>query len=127
MSPPGGADYTSIYSASDELVEPQLPTSTSALNGASNVLVQSVCPNHPVNHVALMRDPVVYALAIDALTHKGGADPSRIDPTVCAQEVIPGVDPTAQFNAEYWYGYSFTDDSANYNVTEEPPVRAYAK
>ena len=124
---PGGASYTSLYSANDELVQPQAPESTSALAGASNVLVQSVCPNHPVEHVALMRDPVVYALVLDALTHAGGADPSRIDPGVCAQAVIPGVDPVAQFKAEYWYGYSFTDDAANYNVTEEPPLRDYAK
>lgn len=124
---PGGADYTSIYSANDELVEPQLPDSTSALTGASNVLVQSVCPNHPVNHVALMRDPVVYALVIDALTHPGGADPSRVPLTVCAQEVIPGVDPVAQFSAEQAYVVSFTDDSANYNTNAEPPVRDYAQ
>ena len=124
---PGAADYSSIYSASDELVQPQLPTSTSALAGASNTLVQSVCPNHLVNHVALMRDPVVYALVLDALTHAGGADPARVAPEVCAQASISGVDPLAQFNAEEAYVISFTDDSASYNTGAEPPLRDYAQ
>jgi triacylglycerol lipase len=127
LETPGGAEYTSIYSANDELVQPQLPESTSALQGAANVMVQDVCPNHAVNHVALMRDPVAYALVVDALTHAGGADPSRIPVTVCAEQVIPGVDPVAQFSAEEAYVASFTDDAANYNTDSEPPVRYYAQ
>lgn len=38
-------------------------------------------------------DPVGYALATDALTHDGPADPARIDPAVCLQEFPPGVAP----------------------------------
>lgn len=123
---PGGADYTSIYSLSDELVQPQAPESTSALAGAGNVLLQSLCPR-PVNHVALMRDPAAYALVLDALANPGPADPARVPLSVCAETSIPGSDPLAQFNAEYAYAYSFTDDAASYNVDEEPPLREYAR
>lgn len=46
-----------------------------------------------MDHVALMREPVVYALVIAALTHEGGADVSRIPVSVCRQEVTLGVGP----------------------------------
>ncbi len=124
---PGDLDYTSIYSGTDELVQPQLPDSTSALDGAINVLVQSICPGHPVNHVALMRDPVVFTLVLDALNHAGGADPSRVSASTCTALTIPGVDPVAQFHAEEAFAASFTDDSADYNSDGEPPLRDYAR
>ena len=38
-------------------------------------------------------DPVAYALAIDALTHPGPADPARIPASVCSQGTMPGVAP----------------------------------
>ncbi|MGH8453142.1 MAG: esterase/lipase family protein [Nevskiales bacterium] len=124
---PGTAGYTSIYSATDELVQPQIPQSTSALDGAANILVQDLCPGRPVNHVGLMRDAVVYALALDALTHDGPADASRIPITVCAQVIIPGVDPVAQFDAEMDFLISFTRDSSAFNTDSEPPLRDYAQ
>jgi hypothetical protein len=40
-------------------------------------------------------DPVAYALALDALTHPGPADASRIPTSVCSQAVMPGVDLTS--------------------------------
>lgn len=58
----------------------------------------------------------MYAPVIDALTHEGGVDVSRIPLSVCAEKVFPGVDTVKQFEAEDWYRYDFTDDSASYNA-----------
>ncbi|MGH2767965.1 MAG: esterase/lipase family protein, partial [Actinomycetota bacterium] len=49
---PGKIDYTSVYSLTDELVYPAAPQPTAALEGASNILVQDLCPGRPVEHVA---------------------------------------------------------------------------
>ena len=71
---------------------------TSSLHGGggriTNVDLQDVCPAHVADHLKTgSYDAVGYALAIDALTHDGPADPVRIDRAVCTQEFPPGVDP----------------------------------
>ena len=83
---PGAVDQTSVISRSDGLV---VPTSTSALDGAANVVVQSRCPLRPVIHVAMAFDAAVYAIVSDALTHAGPAQLSRISPGVCKQTLMP--------------------------------------
>lgn len=97
-----GVDYTSVFTALDEVVVPNqdATTGSSALRtGAgrrSNLLVQDLCPLHVTDHLLLgTADPVGYALTVDALTHPGPADPGRIDrAAVCAQTLAPGVDGT---------------------------------
>lgn len=74
----------------DELVTPA--PEAARLDGARNVVVQEVCPARPVDHYLLVGDAVSYALAVDALTHPGPADPARLDPLTCLQTVIPGAD-----------------------------------
>jgi triacylglycerol lipase len=123
---PGPADYTSIFSANDELVQPELPTSTAALEGASNVLVQDVCPGRPVNHVGMVRDAVVFALVLDALQHAGPADPARVPLRTCAQATIPGVSPRAALDPEILYWAGFARPSQGLETDSEPPVRDYA-
>ena len=124
---PGRIDYTSIFSLTDELVQPQIPASTSAIEGASNVLVQNVCPGRPVNHVGMLRDPVVYALVLDALQHRGPARPERVGLATCAQATIPGVDPIDALDPEIQYWSGFTRTSAVPPTDSEPPLRDYAR
>lgn len=88
--PPAGPTFTAIATAFDELV---LPAPQAArLNGASNVVIQDLCPARPVEHFVLVADAVAYAVALDALTHRGPADPSRFRPATCLQALIPGAD-----------------------------------
>ena len=118
---PGDISYTSVYTLTDELVAPQLPTSTSMLDGAANIATQDVCPARPVDHVSISTgDAVGYALALDALTHDGPADVSRFDITTCAQPFIPGTNPADLFSVQ---GSAAFDGEY---VTEEPPLKAYA-
>jgi triacylglycerol lipase len=118
---PGAISYTSDYTQFDELVE---PNSTSMLQGASNILIQDICPGRPDDHIALSwSDAVGYAIAVDAFSHPGPADPARIDRAVCMK--------TSMDNTGTWSGQTFQKEmkkgfaQANW-VDSEPPLKPYA-
>jgi triacylglycerol lipase len=121
---PGDVSYTSIYSRFDEMV-PYLPDRTSMVAGASNVLIQDLCPGRPIDHVLITGDAVTYALALDAFTHPGPADVARFDPATCNQAGIPG--------AEYNNGFAPVADEITKGrptftwLTAEPPLKPYAR
>jgi hypothetical protein len=93
-----GISYTEIYTNDDEVVQPNRGASASAGlytgGGAiSNVAVQQICSVDISEHLLIgTTDPVAYALAVDALTHPGPAELTRISKSVCAQAYMPGVD-----------------------------------
>jgi hypothetical protein len=127
-----GIDYTVIFSSTDEVVVPNFNTAgSSSLHTGSgriaNIAVQQICPNDISEHLAMgSYDPVGYALAVDAFTHPGTANPSRIAPTVCAQPFQPGVDP-ATFPSDY-PGYLEAIGQAQQEapqVSAEPPLKCY--
>jgi hypothetical protein len=93
-----GISYTEIYTRLDEVATPNTDAAhcTSCLHtghGAiTNVATQQVCPGDLSEHnTAGTIDPVTYALAVDALTHPGPADPARVPQSVCSQLLMPGV------------------------------------
>jgi hypothetical protein len=89
---PGVVSYTSIYGNTDELVQ---PATTAPVAGGSNIALSDVCPLRPEEHLTIAVDAVAYALVIDAFTHPGPADPSRIDRATCLATSMPGADLTA--------------------------------
>jgi triacylglycerol esterase/lipase EstA (alpha/beta hydrolase family) len=127
-----GISYTEIYSHQDQFATPASDdTGSSSLHGGggriTNVALQDVCPGHVADHFkAVTYDAVGYALAIDALTHDGSADPARIDRAVCTQEFQPGVDP-ATFPTSYLNaGAAVTTRQATaHREDDEPPLRPY--
>ncbi len=123
---PGDVSYTSVYSATDELVQPVFPEATAALDGAANVLIQELCPGRPVEHAMLAADHAVHAVVLDALVHPGPADTSRLDPVeACAGSVFDGVDPVSE--GPDMLARSFEDGFPDRESTdEEPPLRCYA-
>jgi hypothetical protein len=94
-----GISYTEIYSHTDEVVMPNANDhGTSSLHTGrgeiTNVATQDICPGDVDEHLTIGTiDPVAYALALDALTHSGPADPARIPKSVCTQLDMPGVNP----------------------------------
>lgn len=92
--------YSSFF---DEIVQPQVGTAASAYIldqrgvGVSNNEVQSVCAGYLggtfYGHAGVLYNPLTYALIVDALTHEGPGQVSRLDiPSVCAPYLAPGLD-----------------------------------
>jgi hypothetical protein len=125
-----GISYTSVYTHTDEIVRPNdddtgsssLHTGTGAIR---NVALQDVCPNDGNEHFLIGTiDPVAYALAIDALTHAGPADPARVPVTTCAQPYMPGIDP-ATGPAAGVQAFNNNRSSTGPESSSEPPLACY--
>jgi triacylglycerol esterase/lipase EstA (alpha/beta hydrolase family) len=127
-----GISYTEIYTHQDQFATPASDdTGTSSLHGGggriANVALQDICPGHFADHFkAVTYDAVSYALAIDALTHDGPAEPARIDRSVCSEEYQPGVDretfPTTYLKAGM---VVMTQQATGERVDKEPELRSY--
>jgi pimeloyl-ACP methyl ester carboxylesterase len=96
----------------------------------ADLALQDLCPGHRAQHNDLPFDGPGYAIATDALDHRGPADLSRIDAAAaCADDMMPGVD-RAYANARL-AAYSAT--LAGYlgpsgpKAGGEPPLAAYAR
>lgn len=96
---PGPAAWTTVRSLTDETVQPQGGRHpTSALRGATNILIQSVCPGRKTSHIGTALDSVTFAAFRDALAHRGPAEVSRLPKTVCDDPFAPGLDPMSTMN-----------------------------
>lgn len=125
---PGPVSYTSVYSRTADAVTPEFPgTGTLGLAGASNVAIQDVCPlGVVVDPFARLWDPAAFALVVDALTHPGPADPSRVDRWVCGQPDKPGVNPVDGLAPGCaWYRHVVVADLTA-RVATEPPLQPWA-
>jgi triacylglycerol lipase len=124
---PGPVSYTSLYTLTDELVQPVLPTATAALAGGRNILVQDLCPGRLVEHVGLAYDAAVHDMVIDAFTSPGPADPARFDRSTCLRVAFDGVAPEPLLST----GIAELHDSAGFtgapNTSAEPPLKPYAQ
>ena len=119
-----------MRSAGDETVQPQTgPHPTSALRGATNVLIQSVCPGRMVSHIGTALDSVTFAAFADALAHKGAARIARLPKDVCVHPYAPGLDEAGTTAVLGASGNLITARLVNQvpRVAAEPPVRAYAR
>ncbi|KZP32113.1 alpha/beta-hydrolase [Athelia psychrophila] len=77
---------TSLWSRVDGTVIPEDVDPTSYLKGAANFAVQqdNICGSGDTSdHVHMVIDPAVYALAVDALAHSGHASATRFNKTSC--------------------------------------------
>ncbi len=123
-----GIAYTEISSDTDEIETPNGVDGVSSVNGPgeiANVAIQQICPGDAHEHLTLAGDPVVWALADDALTHPGPADPARIDRAVCLQELPPGVSGADEAQAAAQLA-ALGQASATYpHASVEPPLDCY--
>ena len=132
---PGAVDYSSIYSITDELVQPALPVPTSALDwgrtepNVRNVSVQDVCPGRLVDHLTIgTTDRLTQELVIDALSHPGPVDPARLPvlPTCLLpdQYAVPEQFPVLLEQFERSFAGGVPEFAL---VDTEPPLKAYAQ
>jgi triacylglycerol lipase len=127
---PGPTAWTTVRSTTDEVVQPQTGAHpTSALEGATNIAIQSVCPGRQVTHIGTILDSVTFAAFTDAVAHRGAARVSRLPKDVCAHPYAPGLDDQAA-NAAVGASLGVIGNRLSNQVPKvraEPPVRAYAK
>ncbi len=122
---PGGASWSSIYSQTDELVE---PSTTAVLDGAVNVAIQDLCPGRPVHHAGLNSDPVVWKLVLGTLDAPGPVDPSSVGPETCLRPWAPPETAADVIGGNVLlYGNGAQALVQHRQVSEEPPLRAYAR
>lgn len=91
---------TTIYSSTDQIVQPQSGVNASAYMldarnvGVSNNELQTVCAAQPAGgvytHEGVLYNSLAWALVIDALNNPGPANPARMNlVSVCGQEIAP--------------------------------------
>ncbi len=131
---PGNVSYTTVRSLTDETVQPQGGRHpTSALAGASNILIQKVCPGRTTTHIGTALDSVTFAAFEDAVAHTGSgiagaARVSRLPSTVCAHPFAPGLDEATTMGVLGAAGSLTSGQSAAApQVKAEPKLRAYVK
>ncbi|TXI09892.1 MAG: alpha/beta fold hydrolase [Rhizobium sp.] len=136
---PGSIDYTTIYTLTDELVEPAQPVPTAALDWQQdnphvrNVLIQDVCPLQITDHVTIgTTDAVAFALALDAIEHDGPADPVRAGGSALCTNIPIILDPAiASAGANALVTILQSDIAAGvpnpHLVSAEPSLKPYAQ
>ena len=131
---------TSVYTGVDEVVQPQSdPNASASLKdvrkvGVTNNQIQLACPGKPAGsfytHAAMLVNPIAYALFVDALTHDGPGQLSRIDlDSVCNQLVPPRLDLDDLLGTEAMAVLYGTVDTLSYDNkgddSREPPLKDY--
>jgi len=92
---PGPTAWTSVWSLDDIVATPQDgPSPTSALAGATNLVVQAICPGRFRLHYEVAFDSLTFAALRDALTHRGPAQRTRLK-RPCAPQFAPGLTDVA--------------------------------
>lgn len=126
---PGPTAWTTVRSATDEVVQPQTgPHPTSALRGATNILIQAVCPGRTTNHIGTAFDSVTFAAFLDAIAHPGPAKVSRLPSDVCSHPFAPGLDEaTTEAFLNGSGGLIAGQEASVPTVTKEPRVRPWVK
>jgi hypothetical protein len=126
---PGPTSWTTLRSATDEAVRPTTGRHpTSALKGATNILIQDVCPGREVSHFGTAVDSVTFAAADDAIRHAGPAKVSRLPADVCSHRYAPGLDEQSTTNLVAAGGTLAADRGADQpRVRREPELKPWAR
>lgn len=101
--------------------------------GATNNEVQTICPNKPAGkyytHEGALYNPVGYALAVDALTHGGPGQLSRIDlGTECNKVVADNLTDTDILATEGLLPEALLIYFGCHNkTTQMPDIKSYAQ
>jgi hypothetical protein len=122
---PGPVSYTTVRSLTDETVRPQGGRHpTSALEGATNILIQKVCPGRRTSHIGTAVDSVTFAAFVDAVAHRGAAKVSRLPANVCDRPYATGLDEaTTRALVEGAGSLVGTQQAASPKTSAEPRVR----
>ena len=125
---PGRVSYTSLFSETDELVQPFTRVPLTGGANTANIRVQDLCPGRYVHHVGMIEDVVVYDLVLDAMTHPGPADPARVRRAACFWTFMPYVTMGTAFKGNMrLYGNAAKAFYQHPGTRQEPPLAPYAR
>jgi hypothetical protein len=127
---------TTVYSITDQIVQPQVGTAASGYIrdarkvGVSNTELQGACLAQPAGlvytHEGVLINPVAYALVVDALLHEGPGNFARVA-RHCGEIVAAGLSLFDVLQAESLIPLAVLNIAAyEPKVTAEPALRAYA-
>jgi triacylglycerol lipase len=126
---PGPTAWTTVRTLDDAIAQPvDGDHPTSALQGATNLVLQQICPDRQVDHLTMSFDAVVYAVLRDAATHRGPARAARLPRKTC-DKLFVGESPADQRRAQI-AALSNTISATNAAAAQssaEPPVRIGAQ
>jgi hypothetical protein len=75
----------SVYTITDDIIQPEIIKPTSALPGATVASVQELCTLLRLeDHFTMTVSPVAFHFIADTITHGGVPDRSRFDPRWCS-------------------------------------------
>lgn len=137
----GGSSYvptTIIYSSFDQTVSPKSGKNSSFLlkdehkAGVKINEIKNLCPGKNAGdryfHESMLYNPLVHALAVDAIKNGGPGDPSRIDlDSVCKTNYHEALTLEDVICSEAVNAQSGIHTLSYFKTTEEPPLRKYAK
>lgn len=91
---PSGPSFTAIGTLTDDTVTPQ--PQANALPGGRSIQIQDICPGRDIpgtqDHILMAVDAAAYALAVDALDHRGPAELGRADRGACSKVFLDDLD-----------------------------------
>lgn len=136
---PGDVDYTSLYTLFDEVVQPQVPVSTSALDDGkgnprvTNLLLQDLCPGRVVDHGTIgLTDRLAFELTLDAIANPGPTDIERAGGTalcgllsIVPDQIVATPEAAALLNIVRQAIEAGLP--APHLASAEPPLREYAQ
>jgi hypothetical protein len=120
-----------LRALSDQTVRPvtkSAKTSTSALRGATNILIQDICRGRTVSHIGTALDSVTFAVIQDAVDHPGPAKIKRLprSQAFCANRYAPPFDnATGDFLIGLANGVTGGNQTGTPRVSAEPAVDAW--
>jgi hypothetical protein len=120
-TPGGSVAWTTLRTLNDTTAVPaDGPNPTSALQGASNLVIQDICPGRQVQHLDMAFDAIAYAALWDAMLHGGPAEASRLrGGEACDRQYVGNVTPdyVSAVNSRV-----FLNIVTAPRLEEEPPV-----
>jgi triacylglycerol lipase len=121
---PGRTAWTTLRTTDDVIAQPATgPHPTSALRGASNLVIQRLCPGRRIDHLGMAFDAVAYAVLRDAMRHRGPARAARIPRRSCARQFVGSLPAYERRQELVGLGIVIsTNNRAARRLRAEPPV-----
>ncbi len=126
---PAGLAVTSITTLFDEVIIPQ--PEAGRREGATNIVLQDICPGRPVEHFRILSDNLAYQLVLDAINHPGlPANVANLPADICSGPMsmpTPAGSQGSGMPSTDGFLTEFPINNVTQGVSAEPTLRDYAR